>query len=188
MGKLITKIKTNSTPDSVFHVRHDPVKFAALWANYPDYKPYTDPKTGEPPQGYSNQCAIKLSVSLHRSGVEMKSYKGKSLILIDGKKTAALADDLASWLKFKPFCGCNNTEEYTGKNVFEKINDRTGIVYLANYWERKPGERSGDHIDLWNGSRMTEYSSWLRVHFGFAWDGVWSDYKRATEVLFWNIL
>ena len=75
--------------------------------------------------------------------------------------------------------------------VFDKIKDRTGIIFLADYWQR-PNElgtkaRSGDHIDLWNGSRMTRVSSWFRVHWGISWDGLWSDFERAPRTLFWNI-
>ena len=33
-----------------------------IWANYPDAKPYIDEKTGKPPKGFENQCAIKVSV------------------------------------------------------------------------------------------------------------------------------
>lgn len=168
MGKLITKIKTNSTPDSVFHVRHDPVKFAALWANYPDYKPYIDPKTGEPPQGYSNQCAIKVSVAFHKSGIEMKSFTAKTIgvspkdfgrVEINGKATATLAVQLAAWLNKRPFCGLpQQPENITGEDWGKKIKGRTGIIYFEDYWMRTNDNESqptGDHIDLWNGSRLT---------------------------------
>jgi hypothetical protein len=74
--------------------------------------------------------------------------------------------------------------------VFEKIAGRSGIIFLANYWQRG-GEagttRTGDHIDLWNGSRMTEYLSWLRVHLGVSWDGRWSDFRGSPRTLFWAI-
>lgn len=170
--------------------KHDEkkVKFSTIWANYPDENPYVDSKTGEPPENYENQCAIKLSVALQKAGVDMKSFRGGSRILINGKGTAGLADELADWLKLRPFYGCPRAEEYAGKTVFDKIMGRTGIIYLANYWERKPGVRTGDHIDLWNGIRMTSYTSLLRVKLGISWDGVWSDYKRAEEAFFWNIL
>jgi len=53
--------------------------------------------------------------------------------------------------------------------------------------DEKGATRTGDHIDLWNGSRMTAYSSWFRVHLGVSWEGVWSDFRGASKVLFWAI-
>jgi hypothetical protein len=47
--------------------------------------------------------------------------------------------------------------------------------------------RTGDHIDLWNGSRMTECFSWLRVHLGVSWDGRWSNFRGSPRTLFWAI-
>ena len=75
--------------------------------------------------------------------------------------------------------------------MFDAIEDKTGIVFLANYWQRDAevgtAGRSGDHIDLWNGSRFTSYTSWVRVQLGISWDGLWSDYERAEKALFWHI-
>jgi hypothetical protein len=104
---------------------------------------------------------------------------------------AASAQGLADWLKTKPFPGCPAPEIYEGRTVFEKITGRTGIIFLADYWQR-PNEkggsrRTGDHIDLWDGSRMTSVSSWFRVHWGVSWDGLWSDFRGAPRVMFWNI-
>jgi hypothetical protein len=47
--------------------------------------------------------------------------------------------------------------------------------------------RTGDHIDLWNGSRFTEFSSWFRVHWGISYDGLWSDYRLASSALFFPV-
>lgn len=72
----------------------------------------------------------------------------------------------------------------------KRCSGRSSIIFLANYW-RRPGEsgttRTGDHIDLWNGYRMTEYFSWVRIHFGVTWEGQWSDYRRAPRTMFWAI-
>jgi len=168
------------------------IAFETLWNNYPkDSDPCLDPKTGKEPSGYDNQCAMRVGYALKRSGVQMKSFRG-TRCPFDAKDggLVASAAELANWLKTKPFSGCPDAERYTGKTVFNAIADRTGIIFLANYW-RRPGEtgsaRSGDHIDLWNGSRMTARTSWFRVHIGISWDGLWSDFERATNVLFWNI-
>jgi hypothetical protein len=100
------------------------------------------------------------------------------------------AQALADWLISGRFPGCPRPERFTGQTAFEHIEDRTGIIFFANYWRRSTdtgASRTGDHIDLWNGSRMTATSSWFRVHLGIAYDGVWSDYRLASRVLFWPI-
>lgn len=167
------------------------VTFQTIWMNYPQHSPCMD-KKGAAPAGFENQCAIKVGYALERSGVSFASFKGKRCP--DAPRTSgmvAIAQELADWLGPKSFPGCPMAEKYAGKEGFEKIKGRTGIIFLANYWQRS-GEtgsrRSGDHIDLWSGSRMTSWSSVIRIHLGISWDGIWSDYEKATEVRFWHIL
>lgn len=167
------------------------IAFQTIWNNYSGESPCKDPKTGKPPPGYDNQCAIRLGYAMEKSGVSFASYHGaRCPFASKNGGMVASAQGLANWLKTRPFPGCPIYEKYTGKDVFEKINGRTGIIFLANYWQRdsdKGEARTGDHIDLWNGSSMTAASSWIRVHLGLSWDGLWSDFRRATEVLFWPI-
>jgi hypothetical protein len=204
MGKALiqqARIRTNTVRDSVCSVQVEPVTFAKLWASYPGGHPYVDPKTGRPPQGYDNQCAIKVSVSLHGAGVQMKSFRGAA-VAVNGLPAASLASQLAEWLKLQPFCGLPRwPEKVTGADWQDKIRSKTGIVYFANYWARNAGEKasdrpSGDHIDLWNGSRLTAtgmsfFSTVGRrlglnsLGAGTAWG--YSDLGRSTEILFWEV-
>jgi hypothetical protein len=167
------------------------IQFKTLWNNYPSDDPCRDPKTGKIPEAYSNQCAIKVGYALEKSGVSFASFQGGRCPF--GAKNSGLvagAQNLANWLETLPFAGCPKAETYTGKTVFEKIDGRGGIIFLADYWQRtgETGDiRTGDHIDLWNGSRMTSFSSWFRVQWGISWDGVWSDFTRAKRVKFWPI-
>ncbi|MDD1621295.1 MAG: type VI secretion system amidase effector protein Tae4 [Methylococcaceae bacterium] len=167
------------------------VKFETIWQNYPGADPCIDSKTGSPPIGFSNQCAIRLGYALEKSGISFASFQGKRRPC--GPQNGGMvagAQELANWLGPNRFSGCPKPETYTGKTAFEKIDGRTGIIFLANYWQR-PGEkgatRTGDHIDLWNGSRMTSLSSYIRAQWGVSWDGLWSDYRLASKVLFWPI-
>lgn len=168
-----------------------PVTFETLWKNYPESNPCVDPKTGTPPPGYENQCAIRVGRALELSGVSFKSFRGS--VCPAPKHTpgmAAGAQQLADWLKKQPFPGCGKPENFVGSNVFERIRGRTGILFLANYWQRAGEQgkaRSGDHIDLWNGSRLSSLSSWFRVHLGVSWDGLWSDYRLASKAIFWHV-
>jgi hypothetical protein len=167
------------------------IKFETVWGNYPKEPPCIDSKTKKPPVGFSDQCAIKVGYALEKSGVSFASFQGKRCPC--GPKNGGMvagAQELANWLGPKRFDGCSKPEAYTGKDVFSKIEGRTGIIFLANYWQRvgeSGSSRTGDHIDLWNGSRMTAWTSLLRVHLGVAWDGVWSDFRGASKVLFWHI-
>lgn len=170
----------------------EPIKFEIIWQNYPNEHPCIDPKTKSPPAGYSNQCAMRVGYALEKSGVSFASFQGNRCPYSpkNGGMVAG-AQELANWLGPNRFPGCPKSETYTGKDVFDNIKGRTGIIFLANYWQRS-GEtgstRTGDHIDLWNGSRMTAFSSLFRVHLGVAWDGIWSDFRGASKALFWPIL
>ena len=169
------------------------LKFETIWNNYPTSDPCVDTKTGKVPSGFSNQCAVRVGYALERSGVSFASFHGKRCPC--GSSTGGMvagAQELANWLGPKRFAGCPNAETYTGKDVFDKISGKSGIVFFANYWQRdeekgKGDARSGDHIDLWNGSRLTSVTSWARIHMGISWDGLWSDFRRSTRVLFWPI-
>ncbi len=68
--------------------------------------------------------------------------------------------------------------------------NRTGLVFFQNYWG--PGMQ-GDHIDLWNGSRLTDRGSWLRIHARIGSFGIHSilsdvsDMEKAQAVWFWQL-
>ncbi|KWR79911.1 type VI secretion system amidase effector protein Tae4 [Cupriavidus sp. IDO] len=195
-----TVVRTNSTPDSIKDVSLKAVTFAELWAAYPQGTPYADPKTGDVPPGFENQCAIRLSVTLHRVGIEMKSFRGKGQIRLEGKRTAVLASEMADWLRLKPLAGIGAPENITGGDWQKKIKGRTGIVTFKNYWRRdgeSAGNATGGHIDLWNGSRLTISSApgaISTIGRSLGWDALfpgthygWSDLGRSTEILFWEI-
>jgi hypothetical protein len=65
-----TVVRTNSTPGSIKVVELKVLTFQELWNNYPSGDPYDNPD-------YKDQCAIRMSVTLHRVGVEMKSFSQK---------------------------------------------------------------------------------------------------------------
>uniref|UniRef100_UPI00351CE63A T6SS effector amidase Tae4 family protein n=1 Tax=Cupriavidus sp. EM10 TaxID=2839983 RepID=UPI00351CE63A len=61
------KVKTSRVLDSNVCLDIEPVTFAELWRNYVPGKPHGN-------LNYKNQCAIRLSATLHRVGVPMKSF------------------------------------------------------------------------------------------------------------------
>lgn len=129
------------------------IQFTDLWKNA---------ETGNPAPEYVYQCAIRLSVTLHRVGVNMKSFSQTTVkpapgrqtlgrIVIDGLPVATRADEMASWLKQYPFCGLGKPQDITGRDWKSKVYGRTGIIAFSNYWGKN---QSGGHIDLWNKSRF----------------------------------
>lgn len=187
------RVTTNATRDSVCLVGVEPVRFAQLWGVYPKGNPYVDPASGRPPAGYENQCAIRVSVALHRAGVQMKSYQAKDRIRLDGLNTAALAENLAAWLKLMPFCGLPaRPEDVSGSDWYNKINNRTGIVFFKDYWARSESQTSpaGDHIDLWNRDALTGgFATFVRFTLGISSSTFLriSDLGKARQILFWEI-
>lgn len=113
-----TIVRTNSTPNSIKEVQLKVLTFQELWSAYPPGNPYDNP-------AYKDQCAIRMSVTFHRVGIEMKSFSSKLVrplsgqptigrIILDGKPTATRADELGEWLKLRPFAGLPNAEDTAG--------------------------------------------------------------------------
>lgn len=71
---------------------------------------------------------------------------------------------------------------------------RPGIIYSADYW-RRPAEKDprGDHIDLWNGSRLTASRpegtlvTFMRFGLGINSGILYSDLGSARTFLFWEV-
>ncbi|MCA3186631.1 MAG: type VI secretion system amidase effector protein Tae4 [Cupriavidus sp.] len=200
------KVKTSRVLDSNVCLDIEPVTFAELWRNYVPGKPHGN-------LNYKNQCAIRLSATLHRVGVPMKSFSekyvpkmpGKQRLgrdLLNGKPVALRAYEMATWLKQKrQFCGLPDApHNITGSEWETKIRGRTGIVYFFGYWQQEEdsaGTLTGGHIDLWNGARLTISSPlgaaatlgrWAGLReFIPSWEYGYSDLGASTEILFWEI-
>lgn len=158
--------------------------FAQLWANHPTIK-------GDAPlldRGvYPNQCAINVSAALVRSGVDMSRYSGTRSWQEGKPKYAIRAEELAHWLATGAAHLPARLTKYAGKAVagaFDKMDGKAGLIFLKDYYG--PG-LSGDHIDLFNGSRMTDWSSWIRIQTGFSIPEYWSDYRKAAAIWFWQL-
>ena len=154
--------------------------FAQFWNNHPIIKgdaPLLDTKI------YANQCAINVYASLQRSGVDLSGFHGQLSWQKEKPKYALRAQELADWLA-KHGSVPYPVEKFAAKDIFEEIDGKRGIVFFRNYWGTG---NQGDHIDLWNGSRLTDWKSWARIHFYISWPGIWSDYRKAEAVWFWPV-
>lgn len=169
------------------------VTFQKLWESYPSSHPYVDSK-GNTPKGFENQCAIKVSVALVGAGQPLERYSGAT-VKVSGALLAIRAEELATWLRTKAPASLKNQHRLiTGSDWQGKIKDKTGIVFFQDYWLR-PGEKqpSGDHIDLWNGSRLTASGleglavTALRFGLGINSGPGFSDLGKAKRIEFWGV-
>ncbi|WP_288407175.1 type VI secretion system amidase effector protein Tae4 [uncultured Herbaspirillum sp.] len=195
------KVRTNTIKGSVCRIDAPSVKFSELWNAYPGGNPCDGKdKNGKP--AFSDQCAIRVGVALTKVGVTFKSYPEKGKCWFKGHTDHVLrAKELAEWLKLQPFVGCTKPTDIKGRDWQERIKGKTGIIYFADYWRRKDrngveeSHPTGDHIDLWNGSRLTTGSgeflarltTFGRFTLGFDSGIIYSDLGKATEILFWEI-
>lgn len=108
--------------------------------------------------GVTNQCAVRMSLALFKSGFSFGTFPDQKRIH-SGKKGCKLdkvphilgADELHQYLMQVWDAG----EKGKGVKIKEDIKGRTGIVYFNNCFKKKSTDTSktGDHIDLWNGEQ-----------------------------------
>lgn len=154
--------------------------FIQIWNNHPNIK-------GEDAlldkEIYQNQCAVNLYVALQRSGVNVRTFNGQLSWQKNTPKYALRAQELANWLA-SPVSKIEKVEKYSGRQIFDKIRGRTGIIFFQNYWGVG---MQGDHIDLWNGTRLTHWISWVQIYARIGSVGINSDYRGAESVWFWRV-
>ena len=182
------------------------IVFQTLWDNYPRYSLVHLNNNGK--DKYGNHCAINVSEALMKSGVNMTSFKENtcSSECDVGRKHARGAEALARWLKRGYFKDANKVIELNGKDYKEKIDNKKGIIFFKDYWQRKDEKgtekRTGDHIDLWDEGTLAgsgELQSFLRQSFplfvedvsGFLHDNLGTNtitsLSRSKKVLFWEM-
>ena len=163
-----------------------PVKFKELWKFYPTDAP-CDKKE------FSNQCAIKVGSALSKCGVKTTTLVPKNRHCWHHKENEGhvlSANELATGLRKTKIPGIASAIEVKATNFKAQIAGKKGIIYFEDYWlraEDRPERPTGDHIDLWNGSRLTDVTSWLRVQLGISYEGVWSDFEKSKKILFWQV-
>ncbi|OZY83948.1 hypothetical protein CBP51_19330 [Cellvibrio mixtus] len=162
------------------------IKFEDLWKYYPKDAP-CDKKS------FSNQCAIKVGSALSKCGVKTTTLVPKSRHCWHHKESEGhvlSANELAAGLRKAKILGISAAIEIDAVNFKAQIAGKKGIIYFEDYWlrtEDRPERPTGDHIDLWNGARLTDVTSWLRVQLGISYEGVWSDFEKSKKILFWQV-
>ncbi|WP_281557927.1 type VI secretion system amidase effector protein Tae4 [Thalassomonas sp. RHCl1] len=163
--------------------------FKKLWDNHPTISGNEYPCSTNGVIHFSDQCAIRLGVALAKCGVNTAYIAGARHCWHHKKIQGHIlaAQELALGLSNQPLGGMEQRQNVDPKNFKNIIKDKRGIIFFKNFWVRSDGNRTGDHIDLWNGTRLTDWKSWLRIQLGLSWDGTFSDFGRSAEVWFWEV-
>lgn len=140
---------------------------------------------------FHNQCAIRMGVALKRSGVTYDQIPGCTTCSVHDRSHMHFinANQLAIGLQNARIEGIGPREVIKGPDAakfYPKLFGRTGIIFIQDYWLRstdRPGNPTGDHIDVWNGYRSSAKSlmEW------FSWLGYYSNYAEAKEIWFWPV-
>jgi hypothetical protein len=167
------------------------VGFKVLWDNHPTITGDDNPCSTEGKRNYHNQCAIRMGTCLAKCDVDTTKIPGVTHCSYHEKSQGHTirAEELAIGLTKHQIAGIQKMQEIDPKEFKNVLNGKTGIIFFKDYWQRS-GERnrSGDHIDLWNGSRLTHWVTWIRIQWGISIDGYWSDYKRSQSIWFWRVI
>jgi hypothetical protein len=160
--------------------------FEVVRSNYPG----SDPCSAKDSKGqllFRNQCAIRVSYALKRSGVSLASFPSARKCWVHPAEEHILsAKELADWLQKKTVPFIQTAEDITGSQWRKKVLSRTGISCFEDYYTAAPGG-GGDHIDLWDGSALTGVGSWLRTRFNLVVPGFWSDFRKSKRIRFFPL-
>lgn len=121
--------------------------FNQLWMHHPGMDDYPCDKTTFP-----NQCAIRMSVALDKSGIDTSTF---DQMYLDRRcysgfnhfpRHILAAQELANWLK-------SQTKIFGEVKINKKITEndlpgKQGIIFIKHGWG------TVDHIDVWNGVRL----------------------------------
>lgn len=173
------------------------VGFKQLWGAHATIAGENDPCSTDGKANFPDQCAIRVGVALARCNVKTASIPGATHCWHHEHRKGHIlrAEELAKGLTLYPIAGISRVQKLTPEGYSAAIRGRTGIIFFKDYWRRSHRgreesfrNRSGDHIDLWNGSRLTDWTSWVRVRFGLTIPGVWSDLEDSKGIWFWQVM
>ncbi len=214
LTSIVFMILAMTVPVSVGNAQ-DGIAFRDLWRNHPLNNSEAFParmredliingkvvkRKGTP--SFSNQCAIRMGVSLRDSGVSLGQLGNPRVSWYHSKSDMFVlnAEELARSIAGSGISGLGKIEKISGDDVkkFTSIlYGRTGIIFFKDYWYRgrkvpdgnggfktvKEARATGDHIDVWNGYRTS--AKWLIEWF--SWLGYSENYGKSREIWFWEV-
>lgn len=173
------------------------VTFRQLWQAHPQVIGEDNPCATNGKLYFPNQCAIRVGVALAACGVNTKSLPGVRHCWqhknIPGHVLAA--EELANGLKQYPIPGIKKHVKVDPTEFKSKLRSKKGIIFFKDYWQRTNNgkqesfrNRSGDHIDLWNGFRLAHRRSIVQIYLRIGSFGLGSDHRQAKEIWFWEVI
>jgi hypothetical protein len=93
------------------------------------------------------------------------------------------AQELANWLA-SPAAAMPKSTFFPAKTFPKAVSGKRGIIFFKDYWG---AGNQGDHIDLWNGTRLTHLRSLAQIYACIGSFGLGSDYRAAKGVQFWLV-
>jgi hypothetical protein len=160
--------------------------FQSLLSNYPSNDP-CDAKNDKGEVLFANQCAIRLSHAMKKTGVQFHSFpSGRKCWVHKTHDHILAAKELADWIDKGSVPKIKKSINVTGDDWRDKVLDKKGIICFEDYYAASEGS-GGDHIDLWDGSSLTGLGSWIRTRFNIIVPGYWSDFRKSKQIRFFEI-
>ena len=150
--------------------------FNKLWKNHPtgEFPCSTDGK-----KNFDNQCAIRMGDCFEKAGISTKNWPARRCWQHKKSESHILAaEELAVALTRVTVVGVKKAEKYSGSDGFEKIKNRKGIIFIKNFYGTG---MQGDHIDLWNGWRLSSLMSAISVYTP------WGSQYHKGDIWFWEV-
>ena len=160
--------------------------FQTLRSNYP----WDDPCDAKNEKGellFKNQCAIKLSYAMSKTGTKFVGYpSGRKCWVHKSQNHILAAKELADWIDRGAVPQIQKSKDITGESWRNKVLGKKGIICFEDYYAASDSS-GGDHIDLWDGDSLTSLGSWLRIRFNIVVPGYWSDFRKSKRIRFFEV-
>jgi len=142
--------------------------FETLWANHPTTRGNNQPCQTGGTSNYDNQCAIRMGLTLARSGISLSGFNGARCWHGHGREHVLRVEELTAWLQGQTTALGTPVTHTSVTNT--NFANQVGIAAFMNFWGRG---NQGDHIDLWNGTIVRR--------------GDPNYFQRSERVVFWQL-
>jgi Type VI secretion system (T6SS), amidase effector protein 4 len=152
-------------------------QFDIFWDNHPSNQepPVEAPCMTDGEPNFPNECCIRFGAMLAKSGINLKTYTGEFCWYKGHPKHHTLrVEEMKLWLNSKHVKFVKKAEiskrSHGRQKTWEDYEGKRGIICFRNFWG---DNNQGDHIDLWDGKRISHGSN---------------DYfERSEEIWYWKM-
>ncbi len=173
------------------------VTFKKLWESHPQVTGNDNPCSTNGKPNFPDQCAIRVGTALAACGVKTNYLSGVRHCWHHEKSSGhtLAAEELANGLKNFHIPGIMKVIKVEPSEFKRALNGKNGIIFFKDYWQRTVNgkresfrNRSGDHIDLWNGFRLAHPRSIVQIYLRIGSFGLGADQAQSKEIWFWEVL